>query len=145
MNEKKQSQTTENKWWFKSSIFFPIILSILIIIFTITLSFMLYSINLENSYYVDMNFWCYNDFYCDENCPSANSPCFNSNFTSGTTGLANCLFGPTSNLFSNNFNEKTGFNYNCAYENQENTNCFGSNCALNLNDVPSNNQQAFCC
>jgi hypothetical protein len=136
--ENSSYDNSSKRWWFKLSILFPIIVNIIIILITISLTFFLYAINQQNSYYSDMNFWCYDDFYCDTSCKIKNSSCFEN---SGKTGLASCLFGPTSNAVNPSENGL----YICPSPvESEGNNCL-NNCPLKLDDLKQNIGKYCCC
>lgn len=90
------------------------------------------------------NIWCSDSWTCDKPCPQgfAANPCFQS---TGTTGLASCLFGPNAPGATVCFTppSETG-GVACACPTgmaSQNRNCFAG-CAQNLGDVANN---AHCC
>lgn len=93
------------------------------------------------------NIWCSDTFSCNNTCtgsvsPSGDpvSPCFAQDFTTGTTGLASCLFGPEAEGATLCFNSPTGSNPSalaceCIETMNNIPNCL-SNCSQFIDQLP---------
>ena len=88
------------------------------------------------------NVWCSDTWVCNNSCPTGE---FNACFAStGTTGLASCLFGPNSAVANVCFNipsGDTGLSCTCSTGMAATNNCF-SGCAQNFDSITGN---PICC
>lgn len=123
---------------------------ILFLVMLGVLTWMLDALNKSKQCSINPNFWCYDTWTCNTPCPAqtlVNGQYINSCFTnSGPTGLASCLFGPTSTVATVCFTPQadsisvTG-PANCSCVNSSSINCF-TDCPTNLSSF---NSQSNCC
>lgn len=95
------------------------------------------------------NFWCSDNWTCNNSCPTGQN--FNSCFNNiQGTGLASCLFGPHSAIATTCFvaptgtTGGTGLSCECTSGMQNAPNCF-RNCATNFQTTNSNGDAICCC
>lgn len=79
----------------------------------------------------DATAWCWSDWVCKNDCPSASSPCYD---TASKPGLAKCLYGPAS--FSTEGCETGEGVCACPTAEGGGSNCL-TGCPLSLKDVAS--------
>ncbi len=124
-----------------------IIFAILFLIALSVLTWVLYLMNINYICESNPNIWCADDWVCNSTCSlQSASPCFSQPNATNGTGLAGCLFGPTSAIAMTCFNTPTGSSSNtscsCPAATVSSTSNCLSGCAGRLGSV---NPNAVCC
>jgi len=130
-------------WWFTATTVAPVILFVLLVIISIVGSFLGYYINAISSYNTSMEYWCYNDYSCQNLCTKTDHDSYSDCYENDKNqGLAKCLFGPDSNLM--NPKKDDSGNVICPTSLNETKNCLNS-CALGINDLETGVEPYCCC
>jgi len=128
------------------------------ILFYIILGVLTWDIYIYNQSYgcgYDPNVRCYNDWYCKTLCPVSQTynSCFSQENALGPTGLADCLYGPSSAAATLCLTPPdgpptggTGLSCDCIPQMTSTSvqNCFRG-CRINLEASPDSNSRTCCC